>query len=133
MTTNDAKILVDSYQLTMMIFKRSRSFPKQYRPTIGRRLEEGAINLTLAVRIASLSSGKDRATRRTRSLENASENLDEIRILLQLCHDLQIIAMAGYGELSEMTAIVGRQIGGLTKFSKNEDGFRDPARTDSHV
>jgi hypothetical protein len=116
MATNDAKVLVDSYQLTMMIFKKSRSFPKQYRPTLGRRLEDGAINLTLAIRVAVLASGNDRSPRRSRSLAQASEHLDEIRILLQLSHDLEILVTSAYGDLCEMTATVGRQLGGLSKF-----------------
>jgi len=116
MATNDAKVLVDSYQLTMMIFKKSRSFPKQYRPTLGRRLEDGAINLTLAIRVAVLASGKDRSPRRARCLAQASEHLDEIRILLQLSHDLEILVTSAYGDLCEMTATVGRQLGGLSKF-----------------
>ena len=122
MATNDATILVDSYQLTMMIFKKSRSFPKQYRPTIGRRLEDGSINLTLAIRVATLASGKDRSPRRARSLAQAPEHLDELRILLQLSHDLEILATAAYGDLSEMTATVGRQLGGLSKFYHHDSG-----------
>lgn len=116
MKTSPAKIVVDAYSLALAIFKRSSGFPKHYRPTLGRRLEDGALNLTLAVRISSLTSGKDGLERRKRFLDRSSELLDELRIALQICHDLSIIPSSGYADLSELTSEIGRQIGGLVKF-----------------
>jgi hypothetical protein len=113
--TIDAKVVVDSYQLILLIFKISKNFPKHYRPTLGRRLEDGSINLTLFVRVASLASGNNRNSRRILFLEKSSECLDEIRILLQICHDLQIIPISSYGRVSEATSNVGRQIGSFFK------------------
>ena len=115
MTCIDAKVVVDSYQLSLLIFKISKNFPKHYRPTLGRRLEDGSINLTLFVRVASLASGNNRNARRILFLEKSSECLDEIRILLQICYDLQIIPICSYGEVSEATSNVGRQIGSFFK------------------
>lgn len=119
MSISDPKILVDSYQLTVMVFGRTRAFPKHFRPTLGRRLEDRVVDLTCTLRVATLnkrSSGKE--SRRPALLELASGHLDEIRILLQLAHDMQIVPSSGYGELSELTAAVGRQIGGLSKFEQ---------------
>lgn len=117
MTSSDSKIVVDSYQLCLIVFKTSRNFPKQYRPTLGRRLEDSAINLVLCSRSASMTSGKDRA-RRICFLEKASENLDEVRILTQLIQELKIIPILTYGEICEMTSNIGRQIGSFLKFSQ---------------
>lgn len=116
MKTSTAKIVVDAYSLALAIFRKSSGFPKYYRPTLGRRLEDGGLNLTLAVRIASLTSGKDGLDRRKKFLDRSSEHLDEIRIILQMCHELSIIPASGYADLSELTSEIGRQIGGLTKF-----------------
>lgn len=121
MTCIDAKVVVDSYQLSLLIFKISKNFSKHYRPTLGRRLEDGSINLTLFVRVASLASGKNRSSRRVIFLEKSSECLDEIRILLQICHDLQIIPISTYGEISEATSTVGRQIGSFFKSVQTGD------------
>jgi len=118
MTSIDAKIVVDSYQLSMAIFKISRNFPKQYRPTLGRRLEDGSINLTLFIRIASLASKK---LRRITLLEKSSEYLDEIRLLSQMCYDLQIIPIVSYGEISNMTLDIGRQLGAFLKYTQTEE------------
>ena len=123
MSVKDPKVLADSYQLTVMVFGRTRSFPKHYRPTLGRRLEDRAIDLTRAIRVASLSkAGGGKDSRRAACLQSASELLDEMRILLQLAHDMQIIPTTGYAELSELTAEVGRQIGGFTKFEAMDSG-----------
>lgn len=116
MTPSHPKILADSYQMTVMVFERTRNFPKHYRPTLGRRLEDRTIDLTSVIRVASLAP-KSRAqdSRRTTALDHASQILDEIRILLQLSHDMHIITSNAYGELSELTASIGRQIGGFAK------------------
>jgi len=116
MKTSSAKIVVDAYSLTLAVFRKSSGFPKYYRPTLGRKLEEGALNLTLSVRIASFTSGKDGLERRKRFLDRSSESLDEIRIVLQICHDLSIITPSGYADLSELTSEIGRQLGGLSKY-----------------
>jgi len=112
----DPKIYTDAYQLTLSIFHRTKSFSKHMRPTLGRRLEEAAINLAFATKRAMFS----KADSKTRHLYQASDILDEIRILVQLSRDLEIISVGGYGELSEQTKELGRELGGLINHEQSK-------------
>jgi hypothetical protein len=118
------KLYADSYQLGLNIFQRTKNFPKHFRPTLGRRLEEAGMDLTLQLRLASVAP-RSRFGGRVDSLRLASERLDDIRIMLQMSHDLAVLTGPAYGELSELTAGVGAQIGGLLKY-RDEQPTHDP-------
>jgi hypothetical protein len=109
------KLYADAYELSLRIFQRTKNFPKHFRPTLGRRLEEAGMDLTLRVRLA-LVEGKTSAGGSPSHLREASSRLDDVRIMLQMSHDLGILTGPAYGELSELTCGVGAQIGGLLKF-----------------
>ena len=85
------------------------------RPTVGRRLEESAVSLLLSVKQASVYKGNSRVQK----LKTASHSLDEIRLLVQLSKDTKILSTGSFGELSELTSEIGREIGG---FLKHETG-----------
>jgi len=109
------KLYADGYQLGLKIFERTRNFPKHFRPTLGRRLEEAGMDLTLQLRLASVA-GKSGDSGQDTPLSRSSMHLDDIRIMLQMSHDLGVLTGTAYGELSEFTTMVGAQIGGLLKY-----------------
>ncbi len=117
MSPSEPKIYSDSYQLMLSLFHRTRAFPKFFRPTLGRQLEEAALDLLKKVRLAAVNKDGLRVT----SLNVASERLDEIRILLQVSKDLKLLNIAGYGELSEITGEIGRQLGGFLRYEHRSE------------
>lgn len=106
----EPKIYADSYQLSVMVFDRTRNFPKHFRPTLARRLEEATLDLMLAIRLATLHREA-----RAGALARASQKLDEMRMLLQLSHDMHLLNAPGYAELSRQTTLIGKQVGGFSK------------------
>ncbi len=119
----DPKIYADAYQLAIMVFNRTRSYSKPLRPTLGRRLEEAAIDLLIAVRSATTTQ---KGVSRQAFLLQASEYLDGVRILLQLAHDMKALPAAGYAEMSEQTANVGRQVGGFLRATSRNQNQEKP-------
>ena len=115
----DPKIFSDSYSMTLKIFNYTKSIPKVFRPTLGRRLEEDALNLTHTIRksllISTKKSKNNDENSRLKNLKIASNVLDEIRINLKICLDLKIISIAFYKEIVEVTKELGRELGGLIK------------------
>ena len=109
------KLYADAYQLGLSIFQRTKNFPKHFRPTLGRRLEEAGMDLTLQLRLASVER-RSKLPATSTSLSLASARLDDIRIMLQMSHDLGVLTGSAYGDLSELTSGVGAQIGGLIKY-----------------
>ena len=73
------------------------------------------MDLTLQLRLASVA-GKSGDIGQDTPLSRSSMHLDDIRIMLQMSHDLGVLTGPAYGELSEFTIMVGAQIGGLLKF-----------------
>ena len=113
----DPKVFVDSYQFTISLFHRTKSFPRALRPTLGRRLEEQSIEMTQSLRKALLYSVRadSRGSLRLQFLKSASQNLDELRVLLKLSRDLSVLPISGFEELSILSREIGREIGGLIK------------------
>ena len=111
----EPKIYADAYQLTVMIFNRTKNYPKVFRSTLGRRLEESSLDLLSSVRAAHVNKGQTRMTH----LLKASKALDDSRILVQLAKDMQIIPVSGFAEISELSGEVGKEIGGLIKYAKS--------------
>ena len=112
---SNPKVYSDAYQLSIHAFNHTRTFPKFHRPTLGRRMEETTLDLTIRLRFALMASKSERALRQEH-LEVASHCLDELRIVLQLCLDLRLLRPAAYNEMCVLTAEIGKEVGGLKKF-----------------
>lgn len=111
----DPKILADCYQLSISIFNRTKGFAKQFRPTLGRRLEERGLDLTLSIRLACWHTGGVKGKTRRQWVQEASALVDEIRLLLQMTKEMNLLGVVAFAELSEQTNQIGREIGGLLK------------------
>jgi hypothetical protein len=48
----DPKIYSDLYQVALHVFHRTKAFPKALRPTLGRKLEEAALEALLCIKKA---------------------------------------------------------------------------------
>lgn len=99
----------DSYALCLIIFQRSKAVPKAQRPTLGRGLEEAALNLLFAIQRAGFARDLEG---KKELLKNASDALDRLRTISQLCKDLCFFSDSSFFEISERSAVVGRQLGG---------------------
>ena len=113
MTLKNPKVYSDSYQFAIQIFYRTKAFQKALRPTLGRRLEESALDLVVAVRAFSVA--KSGSATKANAISRASRILDEMRIVLQMSYDMHQLGDSGYGELCELSAAMGKQFGGLLK------------------
>lgn len=117
-----AKLYKDSYQLMLHVFNRTKTFPKFYRPTIGRRLEENSLDLTQLIAQALMLSQKIEASSEVQSnpryelFLKSSMTLDQFRVLLNLSKDLQVLNIAGYEELTLQSREIGRELGGMLKY-----------------
>lgn len=113
----EPKAYVDSYQLSIHLFHRTKNFPKQLRPTLGRKIEEGALSLTQHLRKTFVIPNKDEnRLQKIEYLKLASLNLDDLKILLQMSYDLQAINVASLSETTILTREIGKEIGGLMRY-----------------
>jgi len=60
----------------------------------------------------------------------ASSTLDEVRIVVQLARDLEVLSATACGELSSLSGEIGTQIGGLKKYWGNREWSCERQRSD---
>ena len=101
-----------AYDLALFIHRLAITLPREHRYTFGAELKERVLKLlTLIIRANS---------QRTKGtiLEQASEQLEELKILIRLGKDLKIIGIRKYEECSRIFDEIGRQLGGWLKSQK---------------
>ena len=118
----EPKAHVDAYQLSIHLFHRTKNFPKQLRPTLGRKIEEGALTLTQSLRKTFVIPNiEENRLQKIEFLQSASLCLDDIKILIQMSYDLQALNVAALSETTILTREIGKEIGGLMKYYQGKN------------
>ncbi len=93
------------------LLDRTQRFPKAWRFTLTRRIEELGIDILELVVDACYRSGP--ATRA--ALVDADRRLTRLRVLLRLAHGRRLLDHGGYEHVSRGLAEAGRMLGGWRK------------------
>ena len=103
------RVAVCLYDLSLWILKRTNRFPRNYRITLGDRLDTQILCMLALVQRASLRREK------IALLEQINEELNVFRSLLRLSVDLECLQSSQYEHVSKQIEEIGRQIGGWVK------------------
>lgn len=106
----ELKVISDLYKLIKWILPHISKFPRNYRYTLGDRIEHKLYNL-LEFLIKARFAGRDKNI----ILEKANIELDIIRYFVRLCSDFKLFSVKQYGAISGMLNEIGSQIGGWKK------------------
>ncbi|EFX60653.1 hypothetical protein DAPPUDRAFT_342160 [Daphnia pulex] len=98
-----------AYHLSESLLKCTAHFPKQHRPTLGRRIEDSALDLATQLRRFLLGSAP-------RELPSLLATVDDLKVYLQLAHELTCLSHAQYHELSQSVSIIGKMLGGMKRY-----------------
>ena len=101
-----------AYDLALFVHRLAITLPREHRYTFGAELKERVLKLLML--IIRANSQKVKIT----ILEQASEQLEELRILIRLGKDLKIIGIRKYEECSRNFDEIGKQLGGWIKSQK---------------
>lgn len=99
------------YELNLWLFPMVSKFPKAERFVLGQQIESVALRITMGIMHAN--SEKIKIPR----LRQVSVELDMLRVLIRLAHDLRFMTTKQYGHASERITEVGRLLGGWMKSS----------------
>lgn len=113
MNTKHLPIYKSGYELVMLITEQVRHFSRDFRPTLGRRMQDEAMNMVMRVYRANVA--RDKVPHITLILESAAM----LEMQLQLAFDLRLISPKGYARAIEITEGVQRQAGGWRKSSEH--------------
>lgn len=103
-----------SYAFLIRLFKTVKTFPREYKYTIGETLKRETLDCMMAV----FRANSDKENRSTLLFE-ARKYVETIRILLRVCHDLRIVALEPFVSLNSDIEDISRQISGWMGKSGN--------------
>ena len=98
-----------AYDLAKEILTRTGKFPRDYKFTLGDRLA------ILALQTLDLITRATYAKEKREYLDSANLNLERLRVLLRLSHDLGPLSIKGYEHVMVLINELGSQIGGWRK------------------
>lgn len=95
------------YDLAKWLLEHTAKFPRHERASLGRRIDDAVLALYRQLLIAAQNRAK-----RAVALDQASEELECLKLFLRLARDLQILSLNQYEFASRQVVEVGRLLGG---------------------
>lgn len=115
MTDELLPIVQKAYDVNVWLLPRVERFPRRYKFTLGDRIQATALDLCLALVEAS------HAQRKERPLHRANRLLDQLRLLVRLACDIEILSHKQLAFVSGHNEELGRMIGGWLRASRSTD------------
>ncbi|HSA06363.1 MAG TPA: four helix bundle protein [Candidatus Gastranaerophilales bacterium] len=97
------KIYKASYDLLLRITQAIKGFAREYKYTLGEKLQNEAIELVICIYKANSAHNK------TEYIKSILEHVQFIELFLRISHDLQILSREHYAQIVEMTQGVAKQ------------------------
>jgi hypothetical protein len=116
----EPRVLVCLYDLTVWMMRHTNRFPKNLRVTLGDRLDGLLLDLLSLGQRARLA--RDKAG----LLQELSDGLESLRMLVRLSGDLGCLDARRYEHAAREMDEIGRQVGGWLK----QQRMRRPRRED---
>lgn len=101
-----------SYELLLYSFKLIKNLTREYKYTIGEKIKNEMMDLLMNVYRANKINNKED---KLKKVESAIENIEVIRLLFRLLHDLHEINMEEYVKINVDIENVRRQLFGWRK------------------
>ncbi len=99
----------DTYNLLLKVFEATKSFPREYKYTLGQDMKRDCMELVRYIYKAN------RAQVKTEHLDAYLEQFEILKLELRLCYDLKVIGLRQHAEFSAMMEKIGKQVTGWKK------------------
>ena len=104
-------IFTRTFDLLAWILPRAADFPRAYRDTLSKRLQDAVMDFQEALYDANAASASERLAH----LRCADAHLNKTRLYLRLGLQFQWLSSGQYEHVSKMVAEIGRLLGGWIK------------------
>ncbi len=111
----ESPIFSRTYDLLLWLLPQVTKFPRAHRFGLGERITR----LGLDFQDTLIVAGSKPVSERSSYLSQADIQLTQLRRLIRICKDLQILSIAQYEHVSNMLVEVGRLLGGWHKKLSN--------------
>jgi len=109
---NHLTIFQKSYDLLVRIYQEVHNFPREFKYTLGEKLQNVCLELLDMIIIANSENDKPSFLKKT------NQHLDRLRIYIRLCYCLRVIGGEKYEILSKYIDEIGKMAGGWLKSSE---------------
>lgn len=108
---NQIPVIQKTYDFYKAFYQSAKTFPKSDKYGLGEKIKNLILD-TLELLVAAETAKKDW---KQPVLEKASHKLSLLKLLLRLCHEIKVLDLRRYTDLSERLLEIGRMIGGWIK------------------
>jgi hypothetical protein len=99
-----------TYELLLKVTVATKEFPREYKFTIGQKLQDEVVGLVVLIYKANAAT-----TERHLNIKLLLEHLQVVELLIRLSQDMRILSKKHYAALIEMTQSVAKQAEGWKK------------------
>jgi len=101
------------YDLLIEIYNRTKSFPREYKYTIGEKLKAESLNMLINV----YKANKSKVINRLQYIDDARQNVEVLRLLMRITHDLKVIGTKGFTLINIKIEELSKQLTGWQKYT----------------
>lgn len=112
---NHLPVYKASYDFMVHVFEQIRHFSRDYKFTLGQRLQNETIDLL--THIYRANSHEQKAA----ILQKAMANVEVIRLFLRLSKDLKLVNIPHFADLNEKLENISKQLSGWHKHQVNKE------------
>ena len=106
-TVSQSPIFSRTYDFLLWLLPQAAKFPRLYRFTLAERVQRRALDLQETLIAAGLRRGPERALH----LREADTQLAQLRQLLRLCADLELLTLGQYEHSAALLTEIGKLLG----------------------
>jgi hypothetical protein len=117
---HDLPIYKPTYALLVLISEFCKNMPRNFKTSLGVKLQEECVDLTVLIFRANVSFNK------TPFIEMMRERIQVVELQLRLSQDLRLISTKQYSEAITLTDDIGRQTTGWLKSSIPAPALEQP-------
>jgi len=111
----DPPLFVLWYDFSKWLFNKTEKFPKKIRFSFSNRIDNLALDIIEGIIEARYSGNKKEI------LRHIDLNMERMRVLLRMCHDLSYLDHKGYECASRKINEAGKMLGGWKKYQESKE------------
>jgi len=101
------------YDLLISVYKKTSTFTREYKYTMGERLK----NETLELLIDIYKANKSKKETREHYIESARQHVEVLRLLIRVAKDLKIIGIKGFVAVNVQVEELSKQLASWQKYT----------------
>jgi hypothetical protein len=109
---SELQVYKDTYKLILEVFEMTKTFPREYKYTLGQDMKRDTMELVRMIYRANRSKDK------TPYLEAFLEQFELIKLQIRLSVDLRILSMKKQAQLAELLISIGKQVTGWKNYAQ---------------